>query len=365
MINYQGKTGVQGGRDYQLYLTLKDRAGNEATLEDQFKTEELYQETITEKKTCLSPSDETFSFEATTRQDFSFPITNRLSPVIFSAQKRSGTVEIAITTEEHLDPAVLQAVTITADHPELALKRLPASPNYPVRYQVEQKSIVSSLDALAYLSVEYPSILAAEYEWQCSDDGTQMEPSLQEISGSAERDSFKIPVILYWKNSRLFETKPIEDADGSYYLEYSTWTDPGSLFLDSAASYLTFQNSAYFFDHSDNTFTSRAPVEKEGFYNFQIALASAAGTWTHNGSSFGQEEHEIHFDLGPPEIEAFQYNIEEQQLEALFSDRGTPVDDLQISITVDGFGKRDFMIEQLGRWKNQTGLTITAAPVYC
>jgi hypothetical protein len=75
LIDYQGKTGVQGDSTYQLYLSLKDRAGNEATLEERFKTEELYQETITEQKTCLSPSSETFTFEATTRQDFDFPIT--------------------------------------------------------------------------------------------------------------------------------------------------------------------------------------------------------------------------------------------------------------------------------------------------
>jgi len=347
LINYQGKTGVQGGRDYQLSLALKDRAGNEATLEEHFKTKEDYQETITEQKTCLSPANESFSFETTIRQDFSFPITNRLSPILFSSKKRSDSVEIAITTEEKLDPAILQAVTITTDHPALALKPLPGSPRYPVRYAVEQKNSVSSLDGRASLKVEFPSVLSAEYEWECSDDGKEMEPSLDDITASAERDSFMIPVILYWKNSRQFETKSVQDPDGSNYLEYSTWTEPGSSFLDSAASSLIFQDSSYFFDNVENRFVSRAPVEKEGYYKFQVALASAAGTWTHNNSSFGQEEHETLFDLGPPQITSFQYNSEDQQLEALFSDRGTPVEDLQISVTIDGFGKRKFRVEQL------------------
>ncbi len=357
LINYQGKTGVQGDRDYQLFLSLKDRAGNEATLEERFKTEELYQETITEEKTCLSPSNETFSFQATTKQDFSFPITNRLSPVIFSSQKRSDTIEIAITTEEELDPAIVSAVTLTTNHPDLALKRLPGSANYPVRYEIVQKSVVRSLDALTYLSVEYPRFLSAEYEWECLADGTQMEASLENITASSERDSFRIPVILYWKNSRSFETKSVEEPDGSYFFEYLTWTEPGSQLLDTAASYLTFRNSAYFFDHQDNIFISRAPVEKEGFYNFQLTLASAAGTWTHNGSPIGTEEHEILFDLGAPEIEVFQYNSEEHQLEAVFSDRGTPLEDLQISVTINGFGKRDFKIEQL-----ENGKTRLASP---
>ena len=357
LIDYQGKTGVEGDSTYQLYLSLKDRAGNEATLEERFKTEKLYQETITEQKTCLSPSSETFTFEATTRQDFDFPITNRLSPVLFSAQSRPDTVEIAITTEDELDPAIVNAVTITTDHPDLALKRLPASAHYPVRYEIVQKNIVSSLDALAYLSVEYPRILSAQYEWECIADGTQMEASLQSITASPEQNSFRIPVILYWKISRNFETKSVQEPDGSYLIEYLTWTEPDSKLLDTAASYLTFRNSAYFFDHQDNIFISRAPVEKEGFYNFQVTLASAVGTWTHNGSPVGQEDHEILFDLGAPEIELFHYNNEDSQLEAIFSDQGTPVEDLQITVTIDGFGKRDFKTEPL-----ENGKTILISP---
>ncbi len=353
LIDYEGQTGIKGDTGYQLFISLKDRAGNEATLEESFKTEEIYEEISTEEKTCTSPNNEKFNFDATTQHDFSFPLTNRLSPVLFSRDNRADIVEIAINTGEELDSSILDLITISADHPELVLRRLPASGNYPVRYELEQRSVVRSLDGLSYLTVEYPRLLSAEYEWECSADGTQMESSLANISASVDRTSFQVPVILYWKNSRSFETNSVQGPDGSYLIEYLTWTEPSSQLLDTAASYLSFQNSAYLFDQQDGTFTSRAPVEQEGFYTFQVTLASAAGTWAHNGRAIGQEDHEILFDLGGPVIDEFWYNTEDGQLEALFSDLGTAAEDLQISVIIDGFGKRDFEIELLENGKTR------------
>ncbi len=37
LIDYNGSSGVQAGLDYRLFLSLKDRAGNEATLEQSFQ----------------------------------------------------------------------------------------------------------------------------------------------------------------------------------------------------------------------------------------------------------------------------------------------------------------------------------------
>ena len=247
LITYKGTTGVQGGINYLLFVSLKDRAGNEATLEEHFKTEETYQETTTEKKTCFSANNEKFTFDATTQHDFSFPLTSRLSPVLFSGDNRSDIVEIAINTEEELDSSILDLVTISADHPDLAVRRLPASGHYLVRYEIEQRRVVSSLDALSSLTVEYPRLLSAEYEWECTADGTQMEPSPADIDVSAESVSFQIPVFLYWKNSRSFETKSVQGPDGSYFIEYLTWTEPSSQLLDTAASYLLFRKERLFF----------------------------------------------------------------------------------------------------------------------
>ncbi len=84
-----------------------------------------------------------------------------------------------------------------------------------MRYELEQRSVVRSLDGLSYLTVEYPRLLSAEYEWECSADGTQMESSLANISASVDRTSFQVPVILYWKNSRSFETNSVQGPDGS------------------------------------------------------------------------------------------------------------------------------------------------------
>jgi uncharacterized protein YfaP (DUF2135 family) len=345
LIDYSGKTGVKGGVNYSLSLSLKDRAGNEATLEQSFQTSEVHQETVTEEKTCISGSGETFTFHAATRQDVSFPISNRISPVLFSRDNRSSVVALSINTEEKLDASILNSVTMSSSHPELKLERLPGVGNYQVRYRVEQQAVVSSQDALSYLVVDYPSVLSLEYEWECVADGMQMEPSLLAMKPSPDRDSFKVPVILYWKNSRTSETKSVHESDGSYFIEYLTWTEPSSQFLDTSASYLSFQNSAYFFDQQGTSFSSRAPVDKEGFYSFQVTLASAVGTWAHNGRPVGQEDHEFLFDLGGPVIHFFQYNMEESRLEAVFSDMGTPVTDLEITLTVDGFGKRDFEIQ--------------------
>ncbi len=295
----------------------------------------------------------TFSFDATTRQDLGFPLTNRLSPVLFSREKMTDTVEIWVKTDEELDPDILKLITITADHPQLELRRQPAAGNDLVRYEVRQKNVVSSLDALSYLRVAYPRLLSVDYEWQCSADGRQMEVSETTISASPDLISFDLPVVLYWKNSRSFETRSVQDPDGSFFMEYLTWTEPSSQLLDTAASYLFFQNSAHFFEQQSGTFISRAPVEKEGFYSFQVTLASASGTWVHTGKPVGQEDHEMLFDLGGPVIDLFEYNREDGRLEAVFSDLGTPVEDLQITVAIDGFGARDFEIEALEDGKSR------------
>ena len=347
LIDHVGRTGVEGGLEYQLFISLKDRAGNEATLEQSFRTADVPEEKTTEQKRCTTPGNMTFSFAATTRQEFGFPLTNRLSPVLFSREKMTDTVEIRVKTDEDLDPGILELITVTADHPQLELRRLPVAENDLVRYEVRQKSVVSSLDALASLRVAYPRTLAVDYEWQCSADGRRMEVSETNISTSADLVSFEVPVALYWRNSRSFETRSARDPDGAFFIEYHTWTEPSSQLLDTAASYLLLENSAYFFEQQSGTFISRAPVEKEGFYGFQVTLASAGGTWVHTGRPVGQEDHEMLFDLGGPVIDSFAYNREDGRLEALFSDLGTPAEDLQITLGIDGFGSRDFDIKAL------------------
>ncbi len=346
LIDYDGRTRGAGAVEYRLFVSLKDRAGNEATLEQNFTTEEPYEEKTTEEQTCTTPGNAEFTFDTTTRMDLSFPLTSRLSPLLFSREKMADIVEISIKTDEELDPGILDAVTITADNPHLDLKRLPASGGQVVRYEVRQQDVVSSLDGLSYLTVDYPRLLSVEYEWECSADGRRMEPSLGDVTVSAEHDSFRVPVGLYWRNSRSSETASVQDPDGSFFLEYRTWTEPNSRLLNTAASYLSFQNSAYFFDQQEGTFISRAPVEKEGVYAFQVTLASNSGTWAATGRPVGQEEHEMLFDLGGPVIERFEYNRESGHLEADFSDLGTPLEDLHITLGIDGFGRRDFEIEQ-------------------
>ena len=311
----------------------------------------MQEEKVTEEKSCTTPGNMTFTFAATTRQEFGFPLTNRLSPVLFSREKMTDTVEIRVTTGEELDHDILNLITITADHPQLELRRQPAAENDLVRYEVRQKSVVSSLDALSYLRVAYPRTLAVDYEWQCSADGRQMEVSGTNVSASEDLLSFEVPVALYWRNSRSFETRSVEDPDGSFFIEYHTWTEPSSQLLDTAASYLTLQNSAYFFEQQSGTFISRAPVAKEGLYGFQVTLASGGGTWVHTGKPVGQEDHELLFDLGGPEIDFFTYNREDGRLEAVFSDLGTPAEDLQITLGIDGFGSRDFEVEALADGK--------------
>ncbi len=341
VIDLNGDSGDED-TSYSLYLSLKDRAGNEATLSDTLHTQSDYKKSYDSTKKCGGKK-----YSISYKLDVNFPISSRYVAGAISSENKSYVLSVKIGSSEDLDNSILHSINVTSNHPAVKVSRL-ANQNNEVQFKITQPSPVSFADGLAFLTVEFPSKLSLHYKWKCGSWGGAPYPTFDSATVSSDRNSFRIPVLLYLRDTMEFKNEVITENGNTFFQFSTTWSNPNARTLDTAASVLTFQDSHYFFNENDSKYTAKAPVEKEGYYTFKAKLVLEAGIWTglDSDSPSHTVEDEVFVNLGPPTISSFKYNKQKSQLEASFSDIGTPVDDLKITLSVEGFGERDFTLQK-------------------
>lgn len=352
LIDYKGTEIPQNGATYSLSVTLKDRAGNEANLKNTFTTStEYYREEWKDLVCDYYHKDEHkidyWTFNTQRQEVISFPLSSRFRAISFSNQKNTTTLEFSISLKEASTPEILDSISISSGHPAVKVKRL-STTDSSVKYEITQTEVVSLIETFTYLTVEYPKLLIWDYEWECpSHEGEEIEIPEPEYSVSPERESFTIPIVMYWQGEKFYEINSTIEPDGFFYVNYLAWSASKVAPLDIAASYLTLGNNSYFFNTIEDKFRASAPIAKEGLYNFNVTIASKNGVWRPTGTDLMIEDHDIFVNLGAPEIKAFIYNGLDETLEAIFADVGTPIDDLQIDLSVTNYGKRAFNLERI------------------
>ncbi len=334
---------------YNLKVTLKDRAGNEATLTKHFITPDFHTKSHKTAVVCLTSNrhyDLVHTF--TNRQDFTFPISSLHRTLIFNKPGQTDTLKILAKFKEHgLSSKVMKAISLESDHPALTVRRI-STTGSSTTFAVTQTAAVNINENLTFLRVEFPRFLFKDYKWECMKNSGNIEISFDHFSVSAERDSFKIPVYMFAEDINHAEVNFGPDPDGSFYINYLAWTDSDYAPLDTVASYLTLGSSNYFFNPFGEKIRARIPIEKEGSYTFEATLACNQCVWDNDADSphLKHENYEMLVNMGSPQIKSFHYNITDKTLEAVFTDIGTPMDELRLELSISRFGSRDFTLQK-------------------
>jgi len=216
---------------YNLNVTLKDRAGNEATLTKHFITPDFYTKSHDTAEVCptsIRHYDLVHTF--TNRQDFTFPISSLHQTLIFNNPGQTNTLTIwAKFAEDGLPSQVMNAISLESDHPALAVKKI-STTGSSTTFAVTQTAAVNINDNLTFLRVEFPRFLYKNYKWECLKNSGNLEISFDHFSVSAERDSFNIPVHMSGEYSYHAEVDSGPDPDGSFYINPISPSVPATIF---------------------------------------------------------------------------------------------------------------------------------------
>ena len=346
LVDHKGTEFPEVGAKYSLYVSLTDRAGNMRELSQEYTVPENYLYQEFEDYECETEEGDDFTIFPETKRVVSFPISTRLQAVSLTETTNSKIIKITANGNEGLKKSVMEKISVSCSHTAVRVDPVSTS-DFSAQFRITQTETVNSLNAFSYLVVSYPRTLTFNYETiDCSNYEENTEIPIESISVSEDKDSYKIPVTLYWKNDRKAEISASVEPDGLFFLNYFTYTEPLAPFLDLSASLLTLDGDNYFFNQVEEKYKASALIEKEGYYSFSVTLASDTGVWTSNDEEFVVTTYEVLVGLGSPEIINFIYDENIGTLEAFIDDIGTPMDDLQIYLQIDGFGLREFDLEE-------------------
>jgi hypothetical protein len=348
IIDDLGSQYTTDSNEYNLNVTLKDRAGNEAALTKNFITPDFYTEFHYTEEVCpTSKSHYNLVHTFANRKDYTFPISALYRTLVLQKPGQTSTLTIWAKIGEDLPSQVMNAISLESDHPALAVKRI-STTGSSTTFAVTQIASVNTYETLTFLRVEFPRFLYKNYKGECTKNSGNLEISFDHFSVSAERDSFNIPVQMSGEHIYYTEVNSGPDPDGSFYIDYLTWTDSDHAPLDIVASYLSLGSDNYFFNPFGEKLRARIPIEKEGSYTIEATLACNLCVWSDDakGTDLKHETFEMLVNMGSPQIKSFHYNETDEMLEAVFTDIGTPLDELRLELSVSRFGSRDFTLQK-------------------
>ncbi|THB76360.1 MAG: hypothetical protein D6B25_09910, partial [Desulfobulbaceae bacterium] len=339
-----------------LSVSIKDRAGNETAREFAFTENDLNWTTdITHyncrKKAVVPPPyniHTRYHYPATIKEDHLFfrPVLTTKDPIRINRETNTaefsfGTVETLFSPEYTPDndlDILLNSVVITTDHSAISVRRIPpetAGNAISFKYEVTQKLSITPNKQIAWIKVEHPKTISIRKNPYCID------APMFRLTLSSERTSYRFPILLNWQGERAYEIVSEQDKD-AYFITYNTWTDPVLKFLDTSASYLSHNNSHYFFNEKDRTYIGKIPVPHEGYYSFSTVLSNALGIWGDSQKTIANQTHTTLVNFGAPVIKGFRYDRETEELSAIIRDEGTPPDKLRITLNITDHGQRSF-----------------------
>jgi hypothetical protein len=150
-------------------------------------------------------------------------------------------------------------------------------------------------------------------------------------------ETIAIPVYL--------ETAPapfsLSVAQEDDHLVATVKTSPIQL-MDTAASWFAFDGENYWFERHGENCVAKGPAH-EGLIHYQIAASHKLAAFsTPQGNATTRSRTmvnggDIIVCLDPPEIDQFRYDRETNALQAIVSDRGTPLENLAIELWLSGY----------------------------
>jgi hypothetical protein len=326
-----------GDAPIELHVTLKDRAGNMAVLDRQFRSMIYRQDIVTGTLNC-SVNGQLKPFHPPVSGEWTFGFRNGVHPVVARSEEMTGELilDLPYIGGAPLPKALRDSIVLTSEHPKVVIHRRDEGDEQRLRFVIEQTGPVPPSDATVFLTLMLPDSVSFTHAYDCR-NGRPAVVDTQWMPKGLRRHL--VPFFL----------RP-------------TWTS--GIRITQKGNRLDCRVSARADDVVDHTvsFFSAGAVSKwirpvgggeyeasiqvnEGRVPFAVELASAFGRWedgdpdamTIADGTRRRYEGEWRVAMGKPEIVNFRYDPDAGRFTALIEDEGTPIEDLSVAIdTMEG-----------------------------
>ena len=347
-------------KQYGISISLTDRARNSTTYSNNFSTRALVKAkylyrtcesssdlaSIEQTEFMVRPNSSIISLQDKTTETFGLFLAHYFGVnYTFPRRLRSmlGLKKVtfeAITFGDFFINQVQGHIVVSSDSRYLSVTPLPRTAGSRLEYQIKQTEAAPFTERVAYLTVRYPNqfeiagkvnYCQASYK---SDEAAFKGYSKAPIEFFPEnafrykQETLTIPV--YLKTTPLAITSNYNVQDGTVYW-YVTSKDSQSLTkaADLNSSYFELAGQKAWFMSNSNGLQAKISSQ-EGLKHFRTAVSFKASDKTF------LYEDDMLVALDPPSIEQIGFNRANNTLSALISDEGTPLEELEINVTVDG-----------------------------